>query len=346
MSGDVPLVSENLLSSLIEKHNETEASITFVTADVKNPDGLGRVVRNSDGMISKIVEQDDASHDELDITEINAGIYMFNTSWLWDSLSNVAESKSGEVYLTSLIHLANQDNKVMSTVKANDEYEVLGVNSQIQLSVAEDYMRQKINHEFMLNGVAMVDPKTVYIDSDVVISEGAIINPNTHLLGKSKIAARSEIGPNTVIKNGEVGKDCKIESSYVSDSDIENGVSIGPFSNIRANTSLASNVRVGNFVEIKNSKVAENTRILHHSYIGDAEVGKNVNIGAGSITCNFDGSRKNHTEIGDSAFIGSNTMMVAPLKIGTGAITGAGSVITTDVPNGATVMGVPARLKK
>jgi|TARA_B100001750_G_scaffold81290_1_gene64601 bifunctional UDP-N-acetylglucosamine pyrophosphorylase/glucosamine-1-phosphate N-acetyltransferase len=346
MSGDVPLVSENLLSSLIAKHNETEASITFVTADVKNPDGLGRVVRNSDGMISKIVEQNDASLDELDITEINAGIYMFNTSWLWDSLSNVAESKSGEVYLTSLIHRANQDNKVICTVKANDEHEVLGVNSQIQLSAAEDYMRQKINHKFMLNGVAMVDPKTVYIDSDVVISEGAIINPNTHLLGKSKIAARSEIGPNTVIKNGEVGKDCKIESSYVSDSDIENGVSIGPFSNIRANTSLASNVRVGNFVEIKNSKVAENTRILHHSYIGDAEVGKNVNIGAGSITCNFDGSKKSHTEIGDSAFIGSNTMMVAPLKIGMGAITGAGSVITTDVPNGATVMGVPARLKK
>jgi len=192
----------------------------------------------------------------------------------------------------------------------------------------------------------MVDPKTVYIDSDVVISAGVIINPNTSLLGKSKIAAGSEVGPNTVIKNVEVGKDCKIESSYVSDSNIENGVSIGPFSNIRANTSLGSNVRVGNFVEIKNSKVAENTNILHHSYIGDAEVGKNVNIGAGSITCNFDGSRKNHTEIGDSVFIGSNTMMVAPLKIGTGARTGAGSVITTDVPNGASVMGVPARLKK
>ena len=346
MSGDVPLVSESLLSSLIAKHNETEASITLVTADVKNPDGLGRVVRDLGGAISKIVEQDDASPDELGITEINAGIYMFNTSWLWNSLSNVAESKSGEVYLTSLIHLAEQDNKVMSTVKANNEHEVLGINNQIQLSLAEDYMRQKINQGFMLNGVAMVDPKTVYIDSDVVISAGVIINPNTSLLGKSKIAAGSEVGPNTVIKNVEVGKDCKIESSYVSDSNIENGVSIGPFSNIRANTSLGSNVRVGNFVEIKNSKVAENTNILHHSYIGDAEVGKNVNIGAGSITCNFDGSRKNHTEIGDSVFIGSNTMMVAPLKIGTGARTGAGSVITTDVPNGASVMGVPARLKK
>ena len=265
---------------------------------------------------------------------------------MWDVLTRVPKSKSGEVYLTSLIDYAATDNKTMSTVKADNEYEVLGVNNQIQLSVAEGYMRQKINMAFMLNGVAIPDPKSVYIDSGVVISSGTTINPNTHILGKSKISARSEIGPNTVIKNVVVGKECKIESSYISDSNVENGVSIGPFTNIRANTSLASNVRVGNFVEIKNSKVAENTRILHHSYIGDAEIGKNVNIGAGSITCNFDGSRKNYTEIGDSAFIGSSTMMVAPVKIGIGAKTGAGSVITSDVPDGVSVMGVPARIKK
>ena len=207
-------------------------------------------------------------------------------------------------------------------------------------------MREEINRTFMLNGVTISDPKSVYIDSDVVIGSGTIINPNTHILGKSKIAARSEIGPNTVIKNVVIGNECKIESSYLSDSNVDNGVSVGPFSNIRANTLLASNVRVGNFVEIKNSRVSENTRILHHSYIGDAAIGKNVNIGAGSITCNFDGSRKNHTEIGDSAFIGSSTMMIAPVKIGIAAKTGAGSVITTDVPDGVSVMGVPARITK
>ena len=345
LSGDVPLVSTDLLSSLIAKHHETNSSITLVTADVKNPDGLGRVVRNNNGSMSTIVEQIDATGDELTISEINAGIYMFETSWLWDSLSKLPRAKSGEVYLTSLIHSASLDNKVMSTVKANDEYEVLGINNQIQLSIAEDYMREKINMKFMLNGVTMPDPKTVYIDSEVVISAGAIIKPNTHLLGKSIIAGRSEIGPNTVIKNATVGIQCKIESSYVFDSCIRDGVSIGPFSNVRSNTTLAKGVRVGNFVEIKNSKVAENTRILHHSYIGDAEIGKNVNIGAGSITCNFDGVTKNHTKIGDEAFIGSNTMMVAPLKIGIGAKTGAGSVITSDVPNGASVIGVPARIK-
>ncbi|MCH2311257.1 MAG: bifunctional UDP-N-acetylglucosamine diphosphorylase/glucosamine-1-phosphate N-acetyltransferase GlmU [SAR202 cluster bacterium] len=346
MSGDVPLVPTELISTLIAKHHETHACVTLITADVEDTDGLGRVVRNPDGSISKIVEHDDASVDELGITEINAGIYLFDTSWLWDVLTRVPKSKSGEVYLTSLIDYAATDNKTVSTVKADNEYEVLGVNNQIQLSVAEGYMREKINMAFMLNGVTIPDPKSVYIDSDVVISSGTTINPNTHILGKSKISARSEIGPNTVIKNVVVGKECKIESSYISDSNVENGVSIGPFSNIRANTLLGSNVRVGNFVEIKNSKVAENTRILHHSYIGDAEIGKNVNIGAGSITCNFDGSRKNYTEIGDSAFIGSSTMMVAPVKIGIGAKTGAGSVITSDVPDGVSVMGVPARIKK
>lgn len=346
MSGDVPLVSEELLSSLIAKHHETDAFITLVTADVKNSAGLGRVVRNTDGSILKIVEQNDASNVELHVNEINAGIYIFKTGWLWDSLSNLPRSNSGEVYLTSIIHSAAQDDKVISSVKPNDENEVLGINNQMQLSIAQDYMRQKINMKLMLNGVAMPDPKTVYIDSEVVVSAGTIINPNTHVLGKSNIATRSEIGPNTVIKNVEVGIECKIESSYVSASNLKNGISIGPFSNIRANTTLENNVRVGNFVEIKNSKVGENTNILHHSYIGDAEIGKNVNIGAGSITCNFDGSKKNHTKIGDSAFIGSNTMMVAPLKIGNGARTGAGSVITKDVPNGASVVGVPARIKK
>jgi bifunctional UDP-N-acetylglucosamine pyrophosphorylase/glucosamine-1-phosphate N-acetyltransferase len=345
LSGDVPLVSADLLSSLITKHHETNSSITLVTADVKNPDGLGRVIRNNNGSMSTIVEQIDATGDELAIGEINAGIYMFEASWLWNSLPKLPRAKSGEVYLTSLIHSAALDNKDMATVKVNDEYEVLGINNQIQLSIAENYMREKINMKFMLNGVTIPDPKTVYIDTDVTISTGTIIKPNTHLLGKSIIAGRSEIGPNTVVRNATVGIQCKIESSYVFDSHIGNGVSIGPFSNVRSNTTLAKGVRVGNFVEIKNSKVAENTRILHHSYIGDAEIGKNVNIGAGTITCNFDGVTKNHTKIGDEAFIGSNTMIVAPLKIGIGSKTGAGSVITSDVPDGATVIGVPARIK-
>ena len=177
MSGDVPLVSEELLSSLIAKHHETDAFITLVTADVKNSAGLGRVVRNTDGSILKIVEQNDASNVELHVNEINAGIYIFKTGWLWDSLSNLPRSNSGEVYLTSIIHSAAQDDKVISSVKPNDENEVLGINNQMQLSIAQDYMRQKINMKLMLNGVAMPDPKTVYIDSEVVVSAGTIINP-------------------------------------------------------------------------------------------------------------------------------------------------------------------------
>lgn len=346
ISADVPLLSKDLLNSLRYTHHDTHAVATVVTAQVGSPEGFGRIIRDSKGNIEDIVEHSEASKEQLNITEINAGIYMFDTAWLWDSLSELTISKSGEVYITSLFRNACLKKHTVSDVVAIDQVAVLGINDQEHLSLAENYIRERINRTFMLQGIRMIDPKTVYIDSGVSIAKDTVIKPNTHVSGKTIIGSGCILGPNTVINNSIVGNDCVIESSYVYDSKVKNGVSIGPFSNIRSQSVLDDQVRVGNFTEIKNSQVGKSSRILHLSYIGDAEIGKDVNIGAGTITCNYDGKVKSHTKIGDGALIGSNTMIVAPVNIGIGAQTGAGSVVTKDVPPGATVIGIPARIKK
>jgi bifunctional UDP-N-acetylglucosamine pyrophosphorylase/glucosamine-1-phosphate N-acetyltransferase len=252
--------------------------------------------------------------------------------------------KKREYYLTDLIALAVKENCAIEAIVSRDVSEMLGVNTRVQLAQAEKIMRERINQSLMLAGVTLIDPATTYIDGGVEIGADTVIEPNTHLRGKTKIGADCRIGPNTIIRDSQIGDGCEIVSSDITQAIVEERVQIGPFARLRPGAHLARGVRIGNYGEVKNSYIGEESHIGHFSYIGDTQMGKRVNIGAGTITCNFDGKRKNPTVIGDDVFIGSDTMLVAPVKIGDRARTGAGSVVTKDVPPDSLAVGQPARV--
>ena len=345
LSGDVPLVKSETLNSLVKTHFDRDSLITILTATSSTPEGLGRVVRNSSGEITNVVEEMDIDEGTRNIFEINAGIYCFQSSWLWANLETLKTSPNGEILLTDLISTAALQGRAAESVKAEDPEEALGVNTLLQLSQAEAILRQRILERWMLDGVEIRDPATAYIDFDVELGHDTKVLPNTHIKGISRIGSESEIGPDTTIDASTIGDRCKIISSTVSASVLEEGVGVGPYSNIRQGSHLKNGVHIGSYVEIKASRIGKGTKSGHFSYIGDADVGSNVNIGAGTVTCNYDGVRKNHTRIEDNAFIGSNTMLVAPVTVGTNASTGAGAVVTKDVKPGSQVLGVPARTR-
>ena len=342
-SADLPLLSTETFQSLVDEHQKKDTPVTMLTVDSDNPRGFGRIVRDKDENVTGIVEEAQATEEQLAINELNVGAYCFTSEWLWEALAKIQVSPKGEYYLTDLIGIAVDENISVQTIALTDPHEAIGVNNRVHLAEVEAYMRKRINDDLMLSGVTLIDPLTTYIDGDVSIGKDTVIMPNTHIKEGSIIGENCTIGPNAIIRNTNIGDHCEIGPAVLEEAIVENHVDIGPFSHLRKGSHLADGVHIGNYGEVKNSYFAAGVKMGHFSYMGDATVGENVNIGAGTITANYDGKNKHRTEIDSNAFIGSDTMLVAPLKIGKDARTGAGSVVTKDVPDGTVVVGIPAR---
>ncbi|MCS7010462.1 MAG: bifunctional UDP-N-acetylglucosamine diphosphorylase/glucosamine-1-phosphate N-acetyltransferase GlmU [Anaerolineales bacterium] len=340
---DMPLLRPETLKRLVETQRQNSGPITLLTVFSANPRGFGRILRDEQGRISGIVEEAVASPEQLAIRELNVGAYCFRADWLWDALPRIPISPKGEYYLTDTVALAVADGFSVASMVLEDWEETIGVNTRIHLAEAEAAMRRRINNEHMLAGVTLIDPATTYIEPGVVIGQDTVIWPNTYLRGETVIGRDCIIGPDTMITDSTIGNACMILKSVLEGAVVEDHVDIGPFARLRKGAHLCEGVHMGNFGEVKDSTLGPGVKMGHFSYIGNATIGANVNIGAGTITCNYDGERKNHTEIGDDAFIGSDTMLVAPVKVGARARTGAGAVVTKDVPPDTLVVGVPAR---
>ncbi len=341
--GDTPLISSEVLAALIAEHVARKATVTFLTAIAEKPSDFGRIVRDSEGQVQAIVEMKRASEEQKRINEVNSGVYCFERRWLWAALEKLPKNPSGEYYLTDLVAVASREGRTVATVRGSFD-ETIGINDRVQLAEAERILRHRILERHMYAGVTIIDPATTYIDAEVEIGQDTIILPGTMITGKTRIGMACRIGPGTTIFQSTLGNECVVRNSALEEATLEDGVTIGPFSHCRPGAYLARNVRMGNFAEVKNSYIGAETDMHHFSYMGDATVGEHVNIGAGTITCNYDGVRKNRTTIGEGAFIGSDTMLVAPVTVGEHAKTGAGAVVNRDVPPWALVAGVPARL--
>ncbi|HLJ35648.1 MAG TPA: bifunctional UDP-N-acetylglucosamine diphosphorylase/glucosamine-1-phosphate N-acetyltransferase GlmU [Ktedonobacteraceae bacterium] len=341
--GDTPLVSSDVLARLLVEHSERRATITFLTAFIESTSDFGRVVRDENGQVCAIVEVKRATEEQKRIREVNSGVYCFDRAWLWPILETLPRNLSGEYYLTDLIAIASAQGRTIATVSGSLD-ETIGVNDRVQLAFAEQLLRRRIVERHMYAGVTITDPTTTYIDDDVEIGVDTIILPGTMITGNTRIGSQCRIGPGTTIEQSTIGDHCVVRNSVLEETTLEDGVNIGPFSHCRPGAYLARNVRMGNFAEVKNSYIGAESDMHHFSYVGDTTLGEQVNIGAGVVTVNYDGERKHRTIIGDGAFIGSGTMIVAPVTIGEQGRTGAGAVVTKDVPAGALVVGVPARV--
>ncbi len=344
VNADMPLLSGATLRSLVEAQSASSGVVTLLTSVSEQSRGFGRIVRDDAGSVSGIVEEAEATSEQLELTELNVGAYCFDSTWLWKELANVPISAKGEYYLTDVIGLATKGGQGITAIQVGDTDETIGVNTMEHLAQAEAAARRRINRQWMASGVRMIDPNTTYIDVEVSIGPGTVLLPNTHLGGQTVIGEDCRIGPNSILRNAEIAERCVIEASVVDKAILEAGVDVGPFARLRPGARLGPGVHVGNFGEIKDSTLAAGVKVGHFSYLGDATIGKNVNIGAGTITCNYDGKQKNATTINEGAFIGSDTMLVAPVTIGVGARTGAGAVVTKDVPDHTLAAGVPARV--
>ena len=344
-AADMPLLTKEMLESVINVQAENEGPISIITAISNDDRGFGRVIRSQLGEVQAIVEKSDATAEQLSINELNVGVYCFQSSWLWDELSALKPSSNGEYYLTDLIKSASLQNQNIGVVTTTAVDEIIGINTRIHLAEAEIAIRTRINNSWMERGVTLIDPANTYIEASVKIGLDTVVLPNTHLQGNTVIGSECTIGPNSTIQNSVIGDRCQIASSVLDRAKLENDVDVGPFGHLRAGTHLDSGVHIGNFGEVKNSYLGPDVKMGHFSYVGDATIGARTNIGAGSITCNYGMDRNKHrTEIGEDVFIGSDTMLVAPLRIGSKARTGAGSVVTKDLPDGSLAAGVPARI--
>jgi bifunctional UDP-N-acetylglucosamine pyrophosphorylase / glucosamine-1-phosphate N-acetyltransferase len=334
--GDTPLITSETIEALFLQHEKIGAKATILTAKASKPDGYGRIVRNEMGVVEKIVEHKDATEAERTITEINTGTYLFDNALLFQALNNVSnENVQGEYYLPDVIEILKQQGEIVSAFQTSDFDETIGVNDRIALSEAEAIMRKRINEQHMRNGVTIMDPLNTYIEADVMIKEDTVIYPGSMLKGATVIGSDCVIGPNTEINNCVVGNNTAIKQSVAHDSSIGSDVNIGPFAHIRPASTIDDEVKIGNFVEIKKATFGKGSKASHLSYIGDANVGSDVNIGCGTITVNYDGKNKFLTTIEDGAFIGCNSNLIAPVTISKGAYVAAGSTITDDVPSEA-----------
>ncbi|GCF10873.1 bifunctional protein GlmU [Dictyobacter arantiisoli] len=345
--GDTPLVRSEILAQVLAEHSARQATITFLTATADTSSDYGRVVRDSHGQVREIVEVKRATPEQLSITEVNSGVYCFDRAWLWKSLTALPRNAAGEYYLTDLIAVAGAQERAIATVQGSFD-ESLGVNNRVQLAEAEQIMRRRILEQHMYAGVTIIDPATTYIDSDVQIASDTVLLPNTIITGKTTIGSWCRIGPGTTIDQSTIGDRCVIRNSALEETVLEDEVSMGPFSHCRPGAHLARGVRMGNFGEIKNSYVGEGSDVHHFSYLGDATVGDHVNIGAGTITSNYNGltKQKYRTTIGSGAFIGCDSVLIPPVTIGDHAMTGASSLVNKDIPAHTLAYGVPARVAR
>ncbi len=341
--GDMPLVTEETLSKLVEAQQSHAGPISVLTAIADDPRGFGRIVRDDDGGVIAIVEEVAATPEQLAIRELNTGVFCFTSTWLWDALDKIELNPKGEYFLTDLVEIAVAEGKNVQAIKVDDTSEMIGINTRVHLAEAYAMMQQRINRRWMLAGVTLQDPSSAYIEPGVSIGRDTVIGPNTHLCGETQIGESCVIGPNTVVQDTRMGDRCEVLSSVLEFAVMEDDVDIGPYGHLRKGAHLASGVHMGNFGEVKNSYLGPGSKMGHFSYLGDATIGSNVNIGAGTITCNYDGAQKHPTEIGDDVFIGSDTMLVAPLQLGQGSRTGAGAVVTKNVKDKTLVVGMPAR---
>jgi len=350
--GDMPLVQGKTLADLVALYETSAAdpqaapvAIAMITIRREDPQGFGRILRNGDGEVQRIVEEADCTPEQLRIQELNPGLYCFDDDWLWKNLPNIRISPKGEYYLTDMVEIAVAQSRRVVTMDVAAE-ETYGINTRSHLAIAAKALRQRILERRMDAGVTIIDPATTYVDAGVTIGVDTTLLPGVHLQGETTIGSACTIGPNTQIVDSRIGSGCRIVYSVVEQARMDDGSEIGPFGHLRKGAHLGEGVHMGNFGEVKNSYLGPGTKMGHFSYLGDAQIEGDVNIGAGTITCNFDGQNKHKTVIGKGVFIGSDTMLVAPLTIGANARTGAGSVVTKDIPAGGLVYGVPARPPK
>jgi bifunctional UDP-N-acetylglucosamine pyrophosphorylase/glucosamine-1-phosphate N-acetyltransferase len=341
---DMPLLTADTLALLARTQQEQPSVLTLLTVVSEEPRGFGRVLRDEGGDVCAVVEEAQATPEQLAIRELNVGVYCFDAGWLWDALHEIELSPKGEYYLTDLVGIAVRSGGKIRTCSIDDLSETIGINTRVHLAEASEALQARINRQWMEEGVTLVNPSSTYIEPAVRIGRDTVIWPDTYLQGDTEIGEACNIGPNTMLRNMKVGNACKVLFAVGESGILEDRVEVGPFARLRKGAHLAQGVHMGNFGEVKNSYLGPGSKMGHFSYLGDATLGSNVNIGAGTITCNYDGEHKYPTEIGTGAFIGSDTMLVAPVKIGEKARTGAGSVVTKDVPPESLAVGVPARV--
>ena len=340
LSGDTPLLTGETVRALLSTQQDSGASATVLTADLEDPAGYGRVVRDAAGLVSAIVEHRDADEETLRIREINAGMYAFDARALVPALGSLSTANAqGEEYLTDVIGLLSDQGSPVAGLKVPDSDEILGVNDRVQLAAAASLMRDRINRRWMLEGVSMLEPESVWIDVDVDLSRDVTILPQTALRGPTAVASGARIGPGVTMVSCEVGEAATVTHAWCELAVIGSGATVGPYTYLRPGTSIGHSAKAGAFVEMKNAELGERAKVPHLSYVGDAVIGEGSNIGAATIFVNYDGVEKHATVVGREARIGSDTMLVAPVSVGDGAYTAAGSVITEDVPPGAMAVG-------
>lgn len=347
LCGDTPLIRKETLAKLLKEHEEAKASATILTAHMENPFGYGRIIRDENGRVVRIVEQKDGTEEELKSKEINTGMYVFNSEELWPALEQINDNNAqGELYITDVISILVNAGKTVSAYMTEDSDETLGINSRVQLSEGERILRIRKNKELMDDGVTIIDPEHTYVEPSVIVGRDTILYPGTVLEGNTVIGENCQIGPHTRLTNVKVGDNNYIHFTYGHDCEVKDNTDIGPYVHLRPQTVVENKVHIGNFVEVKNSVVGEGSKLPHLSYIGDSDIGSDVNMGCGTITVNYDGKLKHRTTIHDRAFIGCNSNLVAPVTVGEEAYVGAGSTITKDVPSRALAVGRSRQLIK
>ena len=346
LPGDSPLLTTETLQALIDHHQKTKAAATILTAELDDPTGYGRIIRGSDGSVERVVEHRDATPDQRKTKEVNTSVWVFDRAALRTALTKIDRTNDQqEYYLTDVVQILREKGEQVEAYTTQDATEALGANSRVELADIAALMRRRINVRHMLDGVTIVDPASTFIDAGVTIGRDAVLHPMTHLHGITTIGEGAEVGPNVRLVDTKVGAGATVLNAVAKEAEIGAQAQVGPFAYLRPGAVLEEGAKAGTYVEVKKSRIGKGSKVPHLSYIGDAEIGKNVNIGAGTITCNYDGEtgKKSKTVIEDDVLIGSDTMLVAPVTVGKGAVTGAGSVVSRDIPPDGVALGSPAR---